>query len=69
MNKQKGLGILMVVIGLVIALVSLFGYELGIAEMESFGAFQMGGTLVGILLLALGLLRLMDREKGRGGMA
>ncbi len=67
MKRAQIFGMIYIVAGLVIALVSLFGYELGIAEMESFGAFQMGGALLGILLLALGLLQLIDKEKDQGG--
>ncbi len=62
MKNPKTIGIIFVIVGLVIALVSLFGYELGIARYESFGAFQMGGTLLGIVLLVLGLIRLMKKS-------
>jgi len=63
MKNPKITAIIYVIVGLVIALVSLFGYELGIARYESFGAFQMAGTLLGIVLLVLGLIRLMKKKQ------
>lgn len=61
MKNPKTIAIVYIIAGLIIALVSIFGYELRIARYESFGAFQMAGTLLGIVLLVLGLVRLMKK--------
>ncbi len=63
MKNPKTIAIIYVIAGIILALVSIFGYELGIAIRESFGAFQMAGTLLGIVLLVMGLMRLMKKEK------
>ncbi len=61
MKNPKTIAFLYLIAGLVIALVSYFGYELGIAVRETFGAFQIAGTLLGIVLLVLGLIRLIKK--------
>ena len=57
MANEKMKFILMIVAGVALALVSIYGYQLGIARSESFGAFQLGGTLVGIGLAVYGVLK------------
>lgn len=62
MKNPKTIALLYLIAGLVIALVSYFGYELGIAVRETFGAFQMAGTLLGIVLFIIGLTRLLKKK-------
>ncbi len=57
MKRVKTLGFLLIAAGLLVATVSLFGYELGVAEQESFGAFQLAGMLAGLGLAIWGLLQ------------
>ena len=57
MSRNKKPGILLIAAGLLVAAISLFGYELGLAEQESFGAFQLAGMLAGLGLATWGLFR------------
>ncbi len=59
MKNQKTLAIVYVIVGLVLSVVSIFGYELGLAHRPEFGSYQWAGTLFGIVLLIFGLFRLM----------
>lgn len=57
MKKQKTFGSLLIASGLLVTAISLFGYELGVAEQESFGAFQLAGMLVGLGVASWGLFQ------------
>ena len=57
MKGKKILGTLLIAAGLLVAVISLFGYELGVAEQESFGAFQLAGLLAGLGLATWGLFQ------------
>lgn len=62
MKKNKSQGLLIVAAGIALSLVSVFGYDLGIARSPSFGAFQIAGTLVGVILIIWGLTRVLGKK-------
>lgn len=62
MKNPKTIALLYTIVGIALALVSIYGYDLGIARRETFGAFQWAGTLFGIALTIFGLLRLMKNK-------
>lgn len=62
MYRKKIIPIIMIAIGLALFFVSVYGYNLGIARHETFGAFQWTGTIVGAVVFFLGVFRLMSRK-------
>ena len=62
MKNHKTISILMVIVGILLFFVSLFGYELGIAQRESFGALQWSGTILGAAATVLGIVRLLKKK-------
>lgn len=58
MKNKKTIGILYLIVGLVLFFVSVYGYQLGIARHESFGAFQWAGTIIGIVVAVWGIIKL-----------
>lgn len=63
MKNPKTTALLYTLTGLVLSLTSIYGYDLGIARRETFGALQWAGTLFGIALTIFGLLRLMKKDR------
>ncbi len=63
MKNQRTVAVVYVAIGLVLSVLSIYGYELGLAHRPEFGKYQWAGTLFGILLLIFGLFRLMRGSK------
>lgn len=61
MKISKTIAILLVIVGLVLFFVSIYGYQLGIARNESFGAFQWSGTIIGALVAIFGIYRLTKK--------
>lgn len=61
MRNPKTKAVLIAILGLILALVSIYGYDLGIARRETFGAFQWAGTILGVVLLIYGILRSIKR--------
>ncbi len=59
MKKDKIIAIACIAAGLFLILGSFFGYELGLAVRESFGAFQLAGMLVGVFLAVWGTRELI----------
>lgn len=54
--SKKTLGILLIVLGLLLAVVSLTADAIGLGGVSGFGWKQIVGTLVGVLLVAGGVL-------------
>jgi hypothetical protein len=54
---QRGSALLILVIGVLLALVSIFADSLGIGGKPGFGYKQTVGLVVGVALIALGLWR------------
>jgi hypothetical protein len=61
MKVTKTTAILLVIGGLALFFVSIYGYPLGIARNASFGAFQWSGTIVGALVALYGIYRLTKK--------
>ncbi len=62
MTGKKTLGILFLVGGVALFFISIYGYPLGIAQQESFGALQWLGTLVGATYAVYGIIKLLRRK-------
>ena len=62
MTSQKQKGILIAVAGIAISLVSIFGYDLGIARNPSFGALQWAGTIIGAAMAVFGIYYLARKQ-------
>jgi hypothetical protein len=54
---QRGSALVILVIGVVLALVSIFADSLGIGGKPGFGYKQTAGFVAGVALIALGLWR------------
>jgi hypothetical protein len=54
---QRGSALVILVVGVLLALVSLFADALGIGGEPGFGYKQAAGLAVGVMLMALGLWR------------
>ena len=52
---QRGLALVILVVGVLLALVSLFADPLGVGGEPGFGYKQTAGLVVGVALAALGL--------------
>jgi hypothetical protein len=52
--SQKNLGYILIVVGVVILLVSVFADTLGIGSSASFGWKQIAGTVIGVLVALAG---------------
>jgi hypothetical protein len=61
MKVTKTIAILLVIGGLALFFVSIYGYSLGIARHETFGAFQWTGTIVGAVAALYGIFRLTKK--------
>ena len=62
MRGKKTLGVLFLVGGLALFFISIYGYPLGIAQRETFGALQWLGTLVGAAYAVYGLVKLVRQR-------
>ena len=62
MKNTKTINLLLIIGGLLLFFVSIYGYPLGIATKESFGAFQWSGTIAGAAVAIYGLLRLLKKS-------
>lgn len=62
MKNYKNISILMVIAGILLFFVSLFGYELGVAQRETFGAIQWSGAIIGAVLTVLGVVQLLKKR-------
>lgn len=63
MSGKKTIGVLFLVGGLALFFISIYGYPLGIAQRETFGALQWLGTLVGATYTVYGVIKLMRKNK------
>ena len=54
---RRGSGLIVLVIGALLALVSLFADALGIGGEPGFGYKQAAGVLIGVVVAAIGLWR------------
>jgi hypothetical protein len=54
---KRGSALIMVVVGVILALVSLLADAIGIGGEPGFGYKQAAGLLIGIVLVAIGLWR------------
>lgn len=52
---------ILLIAGVIILLVSLIADTLGVGREPGFGYLQIGGTLIGALLIVLGLLKLRKK--------
>ena len=59
MNKKKNLHLLLLIGGIVLFFISIYGYSLGIAQREAFGAFQWLGTITGAVVAIVSLFKLI----------
>lgn len=55
MGQKKGLGSLLIGVGIVLLLVSVFADPLGIGGYPGFGTKQIIGTILGIVIGVIGL--------------
>lgn len=55
MGKDK-LGLVIAGVGLILALVAATADVFGTGEGEGFGPYQMWGTIIGVLLLVVGMM-------------
>lgn len=55
MGQKKGLGSLLIGVGIVLLLVSVFADPLGIGGYPGFGTKQIVGTILGIVIGVIGL--------------
>ncbi len=62
MKNKKTSGIIIAIAGLAILLISIFGYELGVARNPSFGALQITGTILGAVILIYGLVNAFKKN-------
>jgi hypothetical protein len=62
MKNTKTTNLLLIIGGLLLFFISIYGYPLGIATNESFGAFQWSGTIAGAAVAIYGLLRLLKKS-------
>jgi len=65
MKSEKTRGLLFLVGGLILFFVSIYGYPLGIACNESFGAFQWTGTIIGVVAAVWGTTKLIWSRKSK----
>jgi hypothetical protein len=54
---QRGSALLILVVGVLLALLSLFADSLGVGDKPGFGWKQTGGLVIGLALVAFGLWR------------
>ncbi len=62
MKNKKTINVILAIGGLLLFFVSIYGYQLGLANRETFGAFQWLGTITGALIFLYSLIKLF-REK------
>jgi hypothetical protein len=53
---KKGLSLILIVVGVIILLVSLFADQIGIGGYPGFGFKQMIGTIIGLVIIIIGLI-------------
>ena len=63
MKNTKTINVLLIIGGLLLFFISIYGYPLGIATRETFGAFQWAGTILGAAAAIYGMLRLFKGSK------
>ena len=61
--SKKNLGLLAAAIGVLIALVSALADQLGLGETSGFGPSQILGTIIGVLMLVVGLTILLGAKR------
>ncbi len=61
MKSKKTISIVLVLAGLLLFFVSIYGFQLGIAKRESFGAFQWLGTITGTVIFVYSLIKLFRK--------
>jgi uncharacterized membrane protein len=59
----KNLALIMIVVGLVVGLVSVFAEQIGLGRGQGFGHRQLTGTIVGALILLIGLVKYSKAPK------
>lgn len=62
MKNTKPINVALIIGGLLLFFVSIFGYSLGIATKETFGAFQWSGTVIGAVVAIYGLIRFFNKK-------
>ncbi len=61
MKNTKTINLLLIIGGLLLFFVSIYGYQLGIATKETFGAFQWSGTVIGAVVAIYGLIKFFKK--------
>ena len=61
--SNKNIGLAVSAVGLLIALASVFADSIGLAEHSGFGSTQWTGTILGALVLLVGLVVLAKAPK------
>lgn len=56
MKSRKTLGLVLLVAGIVVLILSLLADPIGLGEAPGFGSNQIVGTIVGALLMMVGLI-------------
>jgi hypothetical protein len=54
-GNKKTVGIVLLVVGIIVLAVSLLADTMGIGRSDSFGYYQIGGVVVGVVVAAVGL--------------
>lgn len=62
-SRQAGSWV-MVAVGVVLALISIFADQIGVGAMPGFGWKQTLGLLVGLAMIGLGLWRMRSKARG-----
>jgi hypothetical protein len=61
MASQKTISVVLLVVGIVILLLSVFANPIGIGNPARFGYIQIAGTIVGVIVTLVGLFLALKR--------
>jgi hypothetical protein len=61
MGGKKTVGLVVLVVGIVVLLLSLVADPIGIGGHPGFGAYQIAGTIVGAIVTVVGLVLTLKR--------
>jgi hypothetical protein len=61
MNKNKMTGIIYLIVGLILLLLSIFLDDIGIGRTPGFGLGQIAGTVVGSVLVIYGIIKAIKK--------
>ncbi|MDR4987663.1 MAG: hypothetical protein RG741_02340 [Bacteroidales bacterium] len=61
MKNKKNIHAILILCGLLLFFVSVFGYPLGIAHRPAFGAFQILGTVTGAVIVVYSIFQMLKK--------